>query len=67
MRHLHAMPFGAEVQDAGGVRFRLWAPAAREVWLERRRGGSDWQAIAMRAQPDGLRLAKPRVARPPVA
>ena len=42
------MPFGAEVLPAGGVRFRLWAPAAREVQLsmeggffpmERRAGG----------------------------
>jgi maltooligosyltrehalose trehalohydrolase len=27
---VHAMPFGAEVRDEG-VRFRLWAPAARQV------------------------------------
>jgi len=25
------MPFGAELQPGGGVRFRLWAPAARNV------------------------------------
>jgi maltooligosyltrehalose trehalohydrolase len=30
----HAMPFGAEVQEGGGVSFRLWAPTAREVSLE---------------------------------
>ncbi|MFO1324404.1 MAG: malto-oligosyltrehalose trehalohydrolase [Burkholderiales bacterium] len=30
MRHAHAMPFGAAVRD-GSVRFRLWAPAARDV------------------------------------
>jgi maltooligosyltrehalose trehalohydrolase len=29
----HSMPFGAEVLAAGGVRFRLWAPAARSVEL----------------------------------
>ena len=29
----HRMPFGAEVRDDGQVRFRLWAPAAREVGL----------------------------------
>jgi malto-oligosyltrehalose trehalohydrolase len=29
----HAMPFGAEVLGDGGVRFRLWAPAAQEVSL----------------------------------
>jgi len=31
MRHAHAMPFGAEVRADGGVRFRLWAPAATRV------------------------------------
>lgn len=29
----HAMPFGAEVLAGGGVRFRLWAPAAQRVDL----------------------------------
>ena len=29
---IHRMPFGAEPVD-GGVRFRLWAPDAREVSL----------------------------------
>ncbi|MCG6861334.1 MAG: malto-oligosyltrehalose trehalohydrolase [Chromatiaceae bacterium] len=33
MQRLHAMPFGAEVQDDGRVRFRLWAPAATKVEL----------------------------------
>jgi maltooligosyltrehalose trehalohydrolase len=28
----HAMPFGAALQD-GGVRFRLWAPGQRQVFL----------------------------------
>lgn len=32
MKRRHAMPFGAAVTD-GGVRFRLWAPSAREVAL----------------------------------
>ncbi len=27
----HAMPFGAELRHDGGVRFRLWAPAAERV------------------------------------
>jgi maltooligosyltrehalose trehalohydrolase len=31
--HLHAMPFGAEPTADGGVRFRLWAPAAQRVEL----------------------------------
>ena len=26
MKRKHAMPFGAELIDGGGVRFRLWAP-----------------------------------------
>jgi 1,4-alpha-glucan branching enzyme/maltooligosyltrehalose trehalohydrolase len=30
MRRSHAMSFGSEVFD-GGVRFRLWAPGARQV------------------------------------
>jgi len=29
----HRMPFGAEVQSNGEVRFRLWAPTAKEVTL----------------------------------
>ena len=28
---VHRMPFGAEVLAGGGVRFRLWAPAAKSV------------------------------------
>jgi malto-oligosyltrehalose trehalohydrolase len=32
-RRRHAMPFGAELTAAGEVRFRLWAPAARQVEL----------------------------------
>ena len=46
---VHAMPFGAAVQD-GGVRFRLWAPGQRQVSLLL--SGSD-QAISMQAQADG--------------
>jgi 1,4-alpha-glucan branching enzyme/maltooligosyltrehalose trehalohydrolase len=37
-RH-YAMPFGAEVLPGGGVRFRLWAPAADGVELELGEGG----------------------------
>jgi maltooligosyltrehalose trehalohydrolase len=33
MRCRHAMPFGAEL-SAAGARFRLWAPAARQVELD---------------------------------
>ena len=33
-RRSHAMPFGATLVAGGGVDFRLWAPAARQVeWL----------------------------------
>ncbi|MGA8053819.1 MAG: malto-oligosyltrehalose trehalohydrolase [Burkholderiales bacterium] len=31
MKRRHSMPFGCELLPAGGARFRLWAPAAREV------------------------------------
>ena len=31
MKRRHSMPFGAECCDDGSVRFRLWAPAARQV------------------------------------
>jgi maltooligosyltrehalose trehalohydrolase len=31
MRRMHHMPFGAEFTEGGGARFRLWAPAARQV------------------------------------
>ena len=33
MNRHHEMPFGAECRDDGSVRFRLWAPAARQVEL----------------------------------
>jgi 1,4-alpha-glucan branching enzyme len=32
-RRVHPMPFGAEVQANGAVRFRLWAPAHKEIGL----------------------------------
>jgi maltooligosyltrehalose trehalohydrolase len=31
MKRRHSMPFGAECREDGSVRFRLWAPAARQV------------------------------------
>jgi maltooligosyltrehalose trehalohydrolase len=47
------MPFGAET-DAGGVtRFRLWAPAAREVSLLLVRGQEAESVVAMQAQQAG--------------
>ena len=33
VRRHHAMPFGADVEDDGRVRFRLWAPQAQRVEL----------------------------------
>jgi len=33
MKRSHDMPFGATVTAAGGARFRLWAPGARQVEL----------------------------------
>ena len=42
------MPFGAEVQAGGGVRFRFWAPGAGTVNLALALafglGGKDWAA-----------------------
>jgi maltooligosyltrehalose trehalohydrolase len=34
MKRHHAMPFGAEPIDGGGVRFRLWAPGVESVALK---------------------------------
>lgn len=33
MKRRHRMPFGAELQSDGAVRFRLWAPTAEKVLL----------------------------------
>jgi malto-oligosyltrehalose trehalohydrolase len=33
MKRFHRMPFGAQVLDDAGTRFRLWAPSARQVEL----------------------------------
>jgi maltooligosyltrehalose trehalohydrolase len=48
VRFAHAMPFGAELRE-DGVRFRLWAPAARRVDLLLRGG----PAVDMAAVGDG--------------
>jgi malto-oligosyltrehalose trehalohydrolase len=42
------MPFGAEVLPAGGVRFRLWAPGARQVDLS-----FEGQFLPLSAKGDG--------------
>ena len=49
--HVHRMPFGAEVVD-GGVRFRLWAPAAKRVQLALETS-ADTVNIDMRRAADG--------------
>jgi malto-oligosyltrehalose trehalohydrolase len=44
MKRRHTMPFGCELLPAGGARFRLWAPAAREVAV-RLHGSGDLRAM----------------------
>ena len=39
-RRLHAMPFGAEVQADGKVRFRMWAPSHPKVSVEIKDGAA---------------------------
>jgi len=51
VRRRHRMPFGAELV-ADGVRFRLWAPAARRVDLMLAGAGTA-RVLAMQALPDG--------------
>jgi len=50
--HFHRMPFGAEVGADGSTRFRLWAPAARQVALALTDAGGE-RRLAMQAQDDG--------------
>jgi malto-oligosyltrehalose trehalohydrolase len=52
VRRRHHMPFGAELTAAGTVRFRLWAPAAREVELVLDGAGAP-QATRMQPLPQG--------------
>ena len=52
MKHAHPMPFGARLLDAGGVRFRLWAPSQPAITLEWSQG-TQWQAQAMNRGTDG--------------
>ena len=44
----HRMPFGAEVQADGTVRFRLWAPSHREIKIE-----LDGEAVALELAGEG--------------
>jgi malto-oligosyltrehalose trehalohydrolase len=52
MNRRHAMPFGAELQPDGRVRFRLWAPAATrvELWLHSHNPG---MRLQMATEDDG--------------
>src|ERR1700732_2779279 len=49
MRRHHELPFGAEL-TSDGVRFRLWAPRAKEVAV---RVDRPMGTVPMRAEPDG--------------
>ena len=50
MKHIHDMPFGAQLLDGGGVLFRYWAPDLDHVELEREGAGA---ALPMQALDDG--------------
>src|SRR2546429_446905 len=75
IRRKHHRPFGAQLTAAGEVRFRLWAPAAREVDVmlydsggrqpsggPQPRGGT--QPLAMRSLPGGWFELETAAARP---
>jgi malto-oligosyltrehalose trehalohydrolase len=53
MKRVHAMPFGADVQSDGSVRFRLWAPQAQSVHLEFKSCLSGQKAIPLEKQMHG--------------
>ncbi|MHB1515683.1 MAG: malto-oligosyltrehalose trehalohydrolase [Acidiferrobacteraceae bacterium] len=53
MRRSHDMPFGACVLSDGSVRFRLWAPAARQVELHLENGADKEIVLPMCALADG--------------
>ena len=64
LSRVHGMPFGAEVLPDGGVRFRLFAPAAETVWLalegrerqvEMAAAGSGWHECVTREAGPGTR------------
>ena len=52
IRRRHDMPFGAQFTAAGKVRFRLWAPAARQVDVILYDAGGG-QLLGMRSLPGG--------------
>jgi len=49
----HPMPFGAELQQDGSVRFRLWAPGARGVELGLMTSASDDRRLGMQSSGNG--------------
>ena len=54
MKRGHRMPFGAQLQDGGGVRFRLWAPAASMLVLEHLPvAATAWRGAAMESVGEG--------------
>src|SRR5215469_2015236 len=54
LQRYHHMPFGAELTATGEVRFRLWAPAARQVELLLcDAGGATVQAACMQPREGG--------------
>ncbi|MEJ7686920.1 MAG: alpha-amylase family glycosyl hydrolase [Variovorax sp.] len=52
MKHRHPMPFGAELLESGGVRFRLWAPSAAQLVLEHEKD-AQWRSQPMTRSDDG--------------
>ena len=61
---MHAMPFGAELQQDGAVRFRLWAPRHEHIELRLhgqqkdralQRDADGWHALITRRASRGSR------------
>lgn len=53
-QHEHIMPFGTQIQQAGGVLFRLWAPSAHSVDLCLLDDMGGQQCFPMVRRPDGF-------------
>lgn len=49
----HSMPFGAECREDGRVRFRLWAPAARQVEISIEEDSKESKRIALEPREQG--------------
>jgi maltooligosyltrehalose trehalohydrolase len=52
-----SMPVGAEPQDAGATRFRLWAPVPRDISVVVERSGGPPLTVPMESEPEGYRAA----------